>query len=166
MVALARIETAMAWIAATLLALTGVLLSYEVVARYVFNAPTIWAAETSQLCLIWSCPVALAWLLTNGKHIRVGVLTPWLPPLGRRVTEICSNLVILAFSAWTVWYGWDIFFDSFERGRTTGTMLDLPSWINEAAIPAGFALLALSSLAAILRTLSGGDIPLDQEFGE
>ena len=45
------IETATAWIAAVLLAGTGVMLTYEVVARYFFNAPTIWAAELSQLFL-------------------------------------------------------------------------------------------------------------------
>ena len=42
-----------AWLAAWLFALAGAMLSYEVVARYFFLSPTKWAAELSQLCLIY-----------------------------------------------------------------------------------------------------------------
>ena len=45
---------------ATLLAVTGLFLTYEVVARYFFIKPTTWAAEISQLCLIWGCLLAMA----------------------------------------------------------------------------------------------------------
>ena len=34
------------WIAAMLFFLAGAMLTYEVVARYLFVAPTIWAAES------------------------------------------------------------------------------------------------------------------------
>ena len=159
------IETVTAWAAAILLAGTGVMLTYEVVARYFFNAPTIWAAELSQLFLIWACPVAMGWALSHRKHIRVTAVTVQLPPRGRQVAEILSLLVVLVFSLVVVLYGWDIFFDSFERGRTTGTMLDMPAWLPEAAIPAGFALLALSALACLWRAAQG-DIPGDERISE
>jgi C4-dicarboxylate transporter DctQ subunit len=158
-------ERAAAWLAACLLALTGGFLTYEVVARYFFDAPTIWAAELSQLCLIWACPIAMAWVLSSRRHIRVTALTALTPMPVRRVLEVVSLAVVLAFSLFVLSYGYDIFFDSFERGRTTGTMLDLPAWLPEAAIPAGFALLALSCVANIWRALSG-DLPQDEEVME
>lgn len=50
----------LAWAAAILFVLAGCMLTYEVIARYFFIRPTIWAAELSQLCLIWgrclACP--------------------------------------------------------------------------------------------------------------
>ena len=52
-------------VAALLLAATGVMLTYEVIARYFFIRPTIWAAELTQLCLIWGCLLAMAHLLTR-----------------------------------------------------------------------------------------------------
>jgi C4-dicarboxylate transporter, DctQ subunit len=154
------IETGMAWLAAGLLTLTGVLLTYEVVARYFFNAPTIWAAELSQLCLIWACPVAMGWALSNGRHITVTALTARMPPRARQLAEILSLVVILCFSVVVLVYGYEIFLDSFERGRTTGTMLDLPAWLPEASVPAGFALLILSCLTCLWRA-AHGDIPAD-----
>lgn len=149
------IETVMAWLAAGLLTLTGILLTYEVVARYFFNAPTIWAAELSQLCLIWACPVAMGWALSNGRHIRVTALTSQMPPRLRQMAEALSLLVILCFSVVVLIYGYDIFLDSFERGRTTGTMLDLPAWLPEASVPVGFLLLILSCLTCLWRTWQG-----------
>ncbi|MGC9370432.1 MAG: TRAP transporter small permease [Paracoccaceae bacterium] len=159
------VERAAAWLAACLLALAGGFLSYEVVARYFFDAPTIWAAELSQLCLIWACPIAMAWVLSTRRHIRVTALTALAPRPARRAMEVISLAVVLAFSVFVTFYGYEIFLDSFERGRTTGTMLDMKAWVPEAAIPAGFALLALSCLVNIWRALSG-ELPEDEEVME
>lgn len=162
---LSAVERWAAWIAACLLVLTGLFLTWEVVARYFFNAPTIWAAELSQLCLIWACPLAMAWVLSTRRHIRVTALTAQASRRMRLRLEIFALLVILVFSLVVVAYGYSIFQDSLMRGRTSGTMLDPPAWIPEAAIPAGFALLALSCLANIARALRG-DIPEDREIME
>ena len=43
-----RLTLGFAWVAAWLFALSGAMLSYEVVARYFFLSPTKWAAELSQ----------------------------------------------------------------------------------------------------------------------
>lgn len=159
------IETVSAWVAALLLSATGVMLTYEVLARYFFNAPTIWAAELSQLCLIWACPIAMGWALANGRHIRVTAITSLLPFRARQSAEVFALLVILAFSLVVVWYGFDIFLDSWDRGRTTGTMLNTFAWIPEASVPAGFSLLILSCLACLWRALRG-DIPETDEVME
>ncbi len=162
---IAAIELAAAWISTLLFTCAGAFLTYEVVARYVFDAPTIWAAETSQLCLIWGTPIAMAWLLSARRHIRVNVLTGRMTPGGRRVAEVFSLLVIIAFSAVVTWKGWWIAQDSLVRGRTSGTMLDLPAWIGEAAIPAGFALLIAAALKGLIDAFKG-DIPKDGEMIE
>jgi TRAP-type C4-dicarboxylate transport system permease small subunit len=152
------LERAIARVAAVLLALTGVFLTFEVVARYFFTKPTIWAAELSQLCLIWAVPIGMAWVLSTGGHIRITALTALAPAPLRRAMELVSLGVILAFSLVVTVYGYDIFADSLERGRTSGTMLNLKAWVREASVPAGFALLAVSCVANMWRVLSG-DMP-------
>lgn len=145
----------LAWVAAALFVAGGFMLTYEVVARYFFSAPTIWAAELSQLALIWGSLLAMAWLLGARRHIAVDALVDLLSPEQRRFTETFAMLCVAAFSALVTWKGWDIFFDSFERGRTTGSMLDLPTWVTELAVPAGFALLFLQALFEAWRALTG-----------
>ncbi|MGC9420730.1 MAG: TRAP transporter small permease [Rhodovulum sp.] len=159
------VELLAARFAALLLVATGAMLSYEVVARYFFTQPTIWAAELSQLCLIWACPLAAPWVLSARRHIRVTAVTQLLPLGLRRVLEVAAMLVIAGFSGFVLWFGFGIFHDSWVRGRTTGTMLDLPAWLPEAAIPAGFALLTVSALGNAWRAATG-PLPAEGEMME
>ncbi len=147
-----RLVLSLAWLAAVFFIVAGIMLTYEVMARYFFIKPTIWAAELSQLCLIWGSLLAMAWLLSARRHIAVDAVIQLLPPIVQRWTESAAMLVVAAFSAMVTWKGWDIFIDSFERGRTTGSLLDLPIWIVELAVPFGFALLFIQSLKEAVRS--------------
>ena len=90
---------------AGLLAMTGPFLTYEVVARYFFTEPTIWAAEISQLCLIWGCLLSMAWVLTLRHHITVNALTGLLPTSFQKVCVGIALVVIIAFSStWPSWW--------------------------------------------------------------
>ena len=142
--------------AAWLFFLTGAMITYEVLARYLFNAPTIWAAELSQLLLLWGSFMAMATLLRQRAHIRITLLTARLGARGRQACEAFALLFIAGFSAVAAWHGWLIAYDSFERGRSTGTMLNIPNWWSEMVIPLGFLVLLLQCLAEALRVLRHG----------
>ncbi|PIE15356.1 MAG: C4-dicarboxylate ABC transporter substrate-binding protein [Rhodobacterales bacterium] len=142
---------------ACLLAATGAMLTYEVIARYFFIKPTIWAAELSQLCLIWGCLLSLGWVLNMRRHITVNAITGLLPPLAQRLCVVVSLLILITFSTIVAYWGWDIFHDSWMRGRTTGSLLNLPSWVAELAVPVGFALLTVQALVELL-SLRSADI--------
>ncbi|MBK0398882.1 TRAP transporter small permease [Limibaculum sp. M0105] len=163
--AFSLIVTALAMLAALLFVLAGVMLTWEVVARYFFVKPTIWAAELSQLCLIWGTLIAMPWCLRERRHIRITAVTGVLPMAGRRIAEIFAMLAVALFSAIVFWKGWGIFWDSVERGRTSGTMLDLPAWVPEAAVPFGFAILLAQALIEAGRTLRG-EIVAEGAHGE
>lgn len=135
---------------ACLLAATGAMLTYEVIARYFFVKPTIWAAELSQLCLIWGCLLAMGWVLSQRHHITVNAVTNLLPATIQKFCVVVSLLVIIAFSIVVMIWGWEIFYDSWERGRTTGSLLNLPSWVAELSVPVGFALLLAQAVAELV----------------
>lgn len=138
-------------LAAGLFCATGAMIAYEVLARYFFAAPTIWAAELSQLCLLWGTFLGMARPLHRNEHIRITVLTGALGPRSRRATEIFSLVFIAVFAAVVVWYGTEVALDSFQRGRSTGTMLNIPNWWSEATVPIGFGLLFLQCLVEVAR---------------
>lgn len=135
---------------ANLLAATGAMLTYEVIARYFFTRPTIWAAELSQLCLIWGCLLVMGWVLHQRRHITVNAVTNLLPKPVQQLCVALALLVIILFSLIVVVWGWEIFFDSLIRGRTTGSLLNLPIWIAELAVPVGFALLTAQAGVELL----------------
>ena len=72
---------------------------YEVVARYVFQAPTFWAHETTTFLIaaifLIGGPIALA----RDKHIRVRMIYDAVPPGGRRLLDIFNAIVALIFFA-------------------------------------------------------------------
>ena len=144
-------------IGAILMAATGVMLTYEVIARYFFIRPTIWAAELSQLCLIWGCFLAMAHLLSMRRHITVNAVTNLLPRGGQKLCAGVALVCVVVFSLIVAYWGWDIFHDSFVRGRTTGSLLNLPVWISELSVPVGFGMLALQGIVELIR-LPGSDV--------
>ncbi len=142
--------------ASWLFVVAGAMLTYEVVARYFFTRPTSWAAELSQMCLIWGACLAMASLLAKRQHIQVDALVQLLPAGVIRWIDVLVLMVVGIFAAVVTWYGFAIFHDSFVRGRTTGSLLNIPIWIVELAVPVGFCMLTLQSVHEIKRTLSGG----------
>lgn len=148
---ISRISWLACVIGAVLMAATGAMLTYEVIARYFFIKPTVWAAELSQLCLIWGCLLAMAHLLTLRRHITVNAVTSLLPRGAQVVCAAISLIFVIVFSCIVAFWGFDIFYDSFERGRTTGSILNLPIAISEASVPVGFALLALQGVVELIR---------------
>ncbi|WP_339952098.1 TRAP transporter small permease [uncultured Albimonas sp.] len=147
----AALRLGLAWLGALLFAASGVMLTWEVVARYFFTRPTIWAAELSQLCLIWGVLLSMAWALEARRHIAVDALVSNIPAAARRWTEALAMVCVAAFAGVTTWHGWAIFWDSWARGRTTGSMLDLPTWVAELSVPLGFAMLFAQALAEIAK---------------
>lgn len=145
---------------AILMAMTGLLLTYEVIARYYFVKPTIWAAELSQLCLIWGCLLAMAHLLHVRRHITVNAVTNLLSETGQRICAGFALLAVIGFSVIVGLWGFEIFFDSFERGRTTGSLLDLPSWVSELSVPVGFALLTAQAMVELVTLRSTDRVAL------
>jgi len=165
MPAFAFLVTSLAMASAALFVAAGGMLSWEVAARYFFTQPTIWAAELSQLCLIWGSLIAMPWCLRERRHIRITALTGLLPDSGRRAAELAAMAAVAVFAGLVTWKGWEIFWDSFARGRTSGTMLDLPAALSEAAVPIGFALLTLQALIEAGRAMAG-DLPAEGGHGE
>lgn len=147
-----------AGLASALFVFAGFMLTYEVVARYFFTKPTSWAAELSQMCLIWGSLLAMAYLLSKRQHIQVDALVQLLPTYLIRCVDVAVMCVIGVFAALVTWYGFEIFYDSFTRGRTTGSLLNIPIWIVELAVPVGFLLLTLQCLFEIKKTMSGDSI--------
>lgn len=148
-----------AWLAAWLYVATGAMLAYEVTARYIFTAPTIWAEELARFCLVWGTFLGAAALLAQRKHIRIGLVVDRLPERLRRWSEAVSLAFVATVSAVIVWHGSTIAYDSFQRGRTAGSMLDLPMWWSEAAAPLGFLMLGVQALVELIRLWRGETIP-------
>lgn len=154
-----RLGDLLATLSAWMFFAIGGMILWEVFFRYVFTSPTIWAEELARFFQIWALYIAAASVLRDGSMIRIGLLIDRLGPSWRTVAEIFSLVVVAAFSGVACWYGAKIALDSWEVGRMSGTMLNVPHWMTEAAVPLGLAILFLQALVQIARVLRGEPIP-------
>lgn len=148
-----EISDRIAGLSAVLFFVIGLMISFEVVSRYVFFAPTTWAEEGARLLQLWATFLALGYVLRSDGLIRITVLTELLSAAARRVLEIISLLWILFFCAYAFWLGIDIVAESIRVGRATATMNQVPKFWTESAIPFGFFVLILQALAQLWRQL-------------
>ncbi len=132
------------------------MISYEVVARYVFLAPTIWAEEMSRFFQIWATYLAAAYVLRHRDLITIDVLLQRLRPRARHVAALCALTVVAIFSLVAVYYGMQSMLESIRIGRASSTMLTVPLWMTEVAIPLGFGALLLQALAELSGLLRAG----------
>ncbi len=149
--AIDRLNDAFGWLAAVAFVAVGAMITYEVVMRYVFLAPTIWAEELSRFLQIWATYIAAAYVLRHRQLIAITLLVNKLGAKGRRLANAFALVWILLFCAVAIFYGMEIMLDSIRLGRASATMLGVPKWMTEAAIPFGFTLLALQALAELIR---------------
>ena len=129
----------------------GFIISYEVISRYVFNAPTIWVNEISRFLQIWATYLALTYSFHKKDFIRITVLYDKIGDRGKKILDFISTIFIIFFSVFVVYYGWLIAYDSLEVGRTSSTILDLPSFLTEFAIPLCFGFLLIRVLIEFIK---------------
>ena len=138
------------YLASALFIAIGFIVSYEVIMRYLFNSPTIWVNEVSRFLQIWATYLALTYSLHKQDFIRITVIYDRLNENGKKILDFISFIFILIFSSFVVYYGWIIAYDSLKVGRTSSTILDVPSFLTELAIPLCFAFLVLRVILEVI----------------
>jgi len=143
----------------------ALMLTYEVVARYLFLAPTEWTQDVAVTLQIWFTYLGMALVLRNRQMIRISAFLAIAPAKARYVLEGVALVVIGAFSVVATVKGYDMLIDSINLDRRQPTMMALPNWIAELPLVVGFALLFLQSLVDLIR-LPFGPAPTFSAGGE
>ncbi|BBK36322.1 transporter DctQ-related protein [Allostella sp. ATCC 35155] len=151
--AIDRLSTVVGVVAAWLLAPLVIALCYEVVARYVFNAPTIWAYELAYLLTGSGWMLGMAYALSRGAHIRIDVVYLQLSPRKRALVDLFAYVVLLLpFLIWVTEKLDDRAIEAFRSGERTGqSAWNPPIWPFRAMFFVSFAVLTLQVAAETIR---------------
>lgn len=130
-------------------------LLYEVIARYVFNAPTIWAYDLTYMLYGAHFIMGAAFLLSLGGHIRIDVFYNYLSPRGKAIMDLCGYLVLFfPVVAALLIYGTEYAIFSWSMGERTSISAWRPIIYPLKAIFAlGILLLLLQGIATFIRNL-------------
>jgi TRAP-type C4-dicarboxylate transport system permease small subunit len=152
---LARAERAGWWletgILAALLATMILLAAGQILLRNLYGTGLPWADEALRLLVLWTALFGAVAASREDRHIRIDVLSRFLPPRLRAGVALLLDLFTSAVSGVLAWYSLDFVLDSH---RFADTVLNgLPAWAFQAVLPLCFALIAWRYLVWALRRL-------------
>jgi TRAP-type C4-dicarboxylate transport system permease small subunit len=109
-----------------LIILLTLVMLYEVVLRYVFEAPTLWANEMSLWLAGFVFLTAGLYAMQQRSHIRIFLLYDMTPRWMQRLCDCISTFLIIVFAAALIYGGYGEAFQKFGRWETFGTAFDPP----------------------------------------
>lgn len=94
-------------ISTIILAVMSVLVVYQVVTRYAFNAPSAISEILSQYLFVWMIMFGSAYVYGSREHLTIDILKDKFNPTTNMVVEILANITLLVFIALIcVWGGY------------------------------------------------------------
>ena len=130
-------------------------LTYEVVARYVFNAPTQWAYDMTFMLYGSFFMLGAAYTLQRKGHVRTDSLYANWSPRRQAVTDlICYVLMFLPFVGLFVFTGWGYFVKAWVTKETFVSSSWQPvTWPFRLAMPVAGVLLLIQGFSECLKCL-------------
>jgi C4-dicarboxylate transporter DctQ subunit len=158
-----RLNNAMGYASGIGMLILGLILFYEVIMRYIFNAPTSWVQEVSIYLFMWTMFAGAAYTLEQGKHVHIDLLISHLSPAARRKLEMLTGALGLIFSIVVTYQGYEMVMAAFKYHKLSATPLRFPMWIPQMSLPVGFLLLSVQFAAGLIdrleNTKRGVDVP-------
>jgi len=136
----------------------------QVFARYVFGAPFQWSEEVARLALIWMTFISAAFVMAEGRHIAVDMISARVGDGGKLFIE-CLSYVVIAASCLLLLIGGAEFV--WYVGKVGSPALGVPkSWWYGAGM-VGLLLMAVHSLVNLLQVwMTGKPIPRETHVEE
>lgn len=125
---------------------------YDVVLRYGFNAPTLWAFDLTKQLYGFYFILLGGYALRHQSHVRVDLVTEVMQPGARRVIEILGYLIFFFPFAWVfVTKSWEFAARSLAQHETTYGAIQLPVYPVKIAMAAAAILLLLQGISEVLK---------------
>jgi TRAP-type mannitol/chloroaromatic compound transport system permease small subunit len=130
-------------------------LTYETTVRYVFNAPTQWAFETSYM--IGASMAVIGWAYTHKHHghIRVDIFYTRLSPKGQAIVDVVISILFLFPLLIVLIYGSysSMQFAILMNEKLAESSFRPPAAPIKAVLLVGICLFALQTIAEFIRNL-------------
>lgn len=152
--------------AALLMAVVVPVMIYEVIARYVFNAPTVWGMELAVLLFGPYFLLGGPYLLHLRGHVALDVARQRLSAAWQRRLDLLNFPIIVLFCVILLYYSVPSAWNAFSYRETSFSAWNPPIWPAKASVPLALALMLLQALAEFIRTLYAQTCPMADHLQE
>lgn len=121
----------------------------QVFMRGLLGSGLSWADEALRLLVLWAAMLGAIAASRDNVHLRIDLLSRFLPSAWRRVTAALVDLFAAGVSAVLAWQSWRFVAESREFGdQVLGTW---PAWAFQLILPTAFVLITYRYLAGLPR---------------
>ena len=124
-----------------------IVVTAQIVMRYALNSPLFWSEEFARYVYVWLVFIGSAYCVTQDKHVAVTLVTDRLPVFWQKVLKVSCNLLVAAALIYMLPHAARY---AFKQGNLLSGCMQIPMSYVFAAIPAGYALVAVHMLLQII----------------
>ena len=147
------IEKLAAYIGGFCILLMTLIVTYNVVMRYVFHSPVGWSLEITGYLMIACVFLPLALNQSEERQIKVDLIHSRLSPGVKSAVDLTTTIIALVFFALLTWKGWDLAYFSFKHGLASTTAMKTPLFPSQLLIPIGAFMICIRFLIQIHRQI-------------
>lgn len=138
------------WLGVLLMTLVLILLSMQVIGRYVLGWSFAWIEEISRFCFVWAVYFGFVVAAEKDRHIRVSVQIAMLPAKIQKILLTLADVIWLIFNGIVIWFGTIYIADMFRFPMVSQTTGINTAWI-QSIVPLGFLLLSFRVIQVMIR---------------
>jgi len=130
-------------------------ITYEVIMRYGFSAPTVWAFDTGYMVGGGMVSLGMGYVLRQKGHVRVDVLYERFSSRVKLIVDFLLTLILFfPMMAIFIYTSWQYFILSWARGERSGYGIWEPTLIPfRFVVLAAWVILAVAGVAWFIRTV-------------
>jgi TRAP-type C4-dicarboxylate transport system permease small subunit len=139
----------LAVLAAVLLLIACLVVTYAVIFRYAFAASTVWQSEFVKYAIVASTLLGSPYVLMIGGHVGVDLFSDKFDRAKRIIQHVLAGVIGLSFCIVLALGAARYFFEAWSNGWVTESVWAPPLWAVLAPFPLGIVWLCLQYVAEI-----------------
>ncbi len=135
-------------VACAMLAISASLGMFQIIMRFVIEAPAEWTEVLIRFSLIWMVFMGIPMAFRQGAMVSVDVLYRWSPARIRRVLDFVVSGAALALIGVIIWWGWD--YANRGKVQTVTGLEEISMFWAYLAMPVGGVFSVISIIGNLL----------------
>ena len=132
------------------------LITADVIGRYVFNSPVPGTYNISESMMVFIVFLAFASTQAKRQNIRIEIVTRRLSPRKRYPLDLIISLAGILFFGLICWQTWPLAIESWSMREYMSGPVSLPLYPSKLCLPIGSFLLVVQFLIDLVTTIGKG----------
>ncbi|MFZ5967363.1 MAG: TRAP transporter small permease [Bacillota bacterium] len=136
------------YLAAILLTFMTIFIFFQVLSRFIFNAPLAWSEEAARFIFVWTIYISAALAVKKREHISVEVGIMFLKGKAKKAAHILGDLIFLGFTFVLLKDGIYLV-EHLSANQQVSPAIGIPMNMVYTTIPLGYGLMMFRLLQRI-----------------